>query len=331
MNEIKTIGIIGSGKMGSDLFNYLSDFKFNLKWYTRNEDHQGTIKKTFHKKIKRQLKHGIISQEVFELKSKYQITTNLNQLSDCDLVIESIIEELDVKVELFNKLENIVKPSCILASNSSSILPSEISADLKTKSRILGIHFFYPIAFKNIVEVVQSKYTDEISVEKVKIFLSEIKRFFLLQEEKEAFILNRFLLQLQIRAFELLNKSELSYNQFDQISQKLIPEFGLFEVMDHVGHNTMYNAILNYSRMEEDKTKYKAILDELLHRKSNREGHFFIQPDAEKRSVDKQIESKIIEELNQTANNYINFFSEEYNLNIYNLNKAIEEFCGIKF
>lgn len=329
MNEIKTIGIVGSGKMGSDLFYYLSDFKFNLRWHTRNEEQQGVLKKTFQKKIKRQLKHGLISQEYFDLKNNYQITTDLNNLSDCDLIIESVIEEQDIKKEVFRTLENIVKPACILASNSSSILPSEIAAELKTKNRIMGLHFFYPIAFKNVVEIVQSEFTDELSVEKTKLFLDEINRFYVLQNTKNAFLLNRFLLELQIKAYQLKQEYALSYEQIDRIAKQLIPEFGLFEMMDQVGHYTMYRAILNYSRMDENKSKYKSLLEEIQDRKLNGETHFFITPEEEAEKTDPKIQAKIIEELQKTANHYLNLYSEEFDLNIFHLKKGIEELCGL--
>lgn len=329
MNEIKTIGIVGSGKMGSDLFNYLSDFNFQLIWFTRNIEHQNTLKNTFQKKIKRQLKHGIISKEIFDLKANYKITNDIDDFSACDLIIESVIEDLDVKVELFHKLEKIVKPSCVLASNSSSVLPSEIAEELNGKNRIIGIHFFYPIAFKNIVEVVQSRFTDDITIEKAKIFLNEIKRFHILQNEETAFILNRFLLQIQIRAFELKQKRELDFKQIDTIGKSMITEFGLFEVMDHVGHNTMYNAILNYSRMDTDKNKYKPLLDELQSRKLRSQNRMFIDTQDETVKINPKLEREIKDELKDLAEDYMNRYTTEYGFNIYNLKKGLEEFCGI--
>ncbi len=329
MNEIKTIGIIGSGKMGSDLFNYLSDFKFHLIWYTRNKEHQDTLKRTFHKKIKRQLKHGIISNEMFDLKSDYQITDNLKDFANCDLIVESIIEDVDVKVELFQKIEKLVKSSCILASSSSSILPSEISTDIKTRNRILGIHFFYPITFKNVVEVISSEFTDEITIEKTKIFLEEIKRFYIVQKEHNAFILNRFLLQLQIRALELMNKHELNFTQMDLIAKKIITEFGLFEMIDHVGHYTMYNAILNYSRMDLNKKKYESILNELHGRKKDTGSHLFVEIEDEVGDISPEIERHILKELNITANQYLQIYSEKFQINLFSLKKGLEEFCGI--
>ena len=330
MNDIKSIGIIGSGKMGSDIFNYLSDFNFELIWYTIEDI--AMLQKTFHKKINRQLKHGIISKEIFDFKFKYKITDKFQALSNCDLVIESVIEELDVKVEIFRRLDEIVKPSCILVSNSSSILPSELSESVQRKNRVLGMHFFYPIAFKNIVEVISSEYTDEISIEKTKLFLDDINRYYFQQNEDCAFILNRFLLQLQIIALELKKEFDLGYQQFDDIAKELIPDFGLFEIMDHVGHNTMYNAIMNYSRMDKDKKKYEAILIELRKFTVSEENttHLFYELETEQKIISVLTKLEIIEKLKETANKYLSYYTEQSQSNIFNLKKGLEEFCGIK-
>lgn len=332
MNEIKSVGIVGSGKMGSDIFNYLSDFKFKLMWYTRNSEHKEILRNTYHKKIKRQLKHGIISQEIFDLRNSFRITNNWNDLSECDLIIESIIEEQDIKAELFQKLDKIVKPSCVLASNSSSILPSELAENLLRKNRILGLHFIYPIAFKNVVELVSADFTDEITIEKTKLFLDDIKRFYIKQNESNAFILNRFLLQIQVVAFNLLKKNKLGYKQFDDISKQLIPEFGLFEIMDNVGHNTMYNAILNYSRMDMNKKKYEPLLNELNTRKSvsdTNNRNLFYNDDKENKEVDDSTILEIIDKFKAVANEYLKKYTEEYKMNVYNFKKGVEEYCGL--
>ena len=331
MNEIKVIGVIGSGKMGFDLFNYLSDFNFKLVWYTRNEDHKEALKNTFHKKIKRQLKHGLISQENFDIRYNYRITNNFNDLSDCDLIIESIIEDAEIKLELFKSLDKIVKTSCILASNSSSILPSLLS-QIEQKNRVLGLHFFYPIAFKNVVELITSEFTDEISIEKSRIFLQEIKRFFIEQDEKSAFILNRLLLELQLVAYNLLKEFDLGFKQLDEIAKQLVPEFGLFEVMDHVGHNTMYNAIRNYSRMEEDKKKYDPLLKELQSRRADsaqKRSHLFYDTEEEQHKISEKTEQEILSKLKETAMHYFKLFTDGYQLNPFNMKKALEEYCGI--
>ncbi len=333
MNEIKVVGIIGSGKMGCDLFNYLSDFNFHLIWFTRNSDQKSELKKTFQKKIKRQLKHGVISQEVFDLRYRYRITENMDDLSDADLIIESVIEDKEIKQELFRKLDLLVKPSCIIASNSSSVLPSELS-DINRPNRIVGLHFFFPISFKNIVELITSEFTDEITIAKTRLFLQEIKKFFIEQNEKSAFILNRFLLQLQIEAYKLIKECNVEFKQMDEIAKQLIPEFGLFEMMDHVGHYTMYNAILNYSRMDEDKKKYEPLLNELQHRrndKDKKESYLFYDSNEEWTELTETAEQYLLNTLHKTATIHFERIIANYQFNLYNLKKALEEYCGIVF
>ncbi|MFC2096551.1 3-hydroxyacyl-CoA dehydrogenase family protein [Bacteroidota bacterium] len=334
MNDIRKVGIIGSGKMGFDIFNYISEFNFKLIWYTRNVEHKEALKNTYRKKIKRQLKHGIISQEIFDLKNGYQITIDLNDLSDCDLVIESVIEERDVKTELFKKLDVIAKPSCVLVSNSSSILPSELCENVQRRNRVLGLHFFYPIAFKNVVEIISSEYTDEISAEKMRLFLDDIKRFYIEQEETEAFILNRILLQLQVITFNIVKEKGINFKQLDEIAKEVIPDFGLFEMMDNVGHNTMYNAILNYSRMDEDKRKYNPLLDELKKRYPNSdetEHLSFYESELKEGIITEDLSTEIKERLQSTVNELLDKYSKKYNINIFNLKKGLEEYCGIMF
>ncbi len=332
MNEIKTIGIIGSGKMGSDIFNYLSDFSFKLIWFTRNPDHKDVLRNTYQKKIKRQLKHGIISQEVFDFRDKYRITNELNNLSECDLIIESVIEEFDIKSRLFQELDKLVKPSCVLASNSSSILPSDLCENVQRKNRVLGLHFFYPIAFKNVVEIVASEFTDEISIEKARLFLDDIKRFYIEQQEQSAFALNKILLQLQLTAFGFVNEIGIGYKQIDEIAKVIIPEFGLFEMMDQVGHNTMYNAIMNYSKVDPNKKRYELLLKELRSRQSlskTKSTHLFYDSELEINEISAEMEKYIQETLKETAEKYIQEYSEDFQINLFSLKKALEEFCGI--
>lgn len=332
MNEIKKIGIIGSGKMGSDIFNFLSDFNFDLLWFTRDAEHKEVLRNMYNKKIRRQLKHGILNQEIFDFRNQYKITNRLNDLFDCDLIIESVIEEFDVKSTLFYELDKMVKPSCILASNSSSILPSELAEVVQRKNRLIGLHFFYPIAFKNVVEVIPSKFTDDLTLEKIKLLLDEIKRFYIVQFESDAFILNRLLLQIQVVAFGLLKEMKLGYKQFDNIVKQLIPEFGLFEMMDKVGHHTMYNAILNYSKMDDNKSKYERLLQELKSRNpvlGKTQSHFFYDNDIENVKIDRKSELEIINILTETAQKYLLTYSEGANMNIFNLKKGFDEYCGM--
>lgn len=331
MNKIQKIGIIGSGKMGSDIFNYLTDYTYNLIWFTRNDEHQLLLRESFDKKIKRQLKHGLINDDIFELRNNFKITTQLSDLSDCDLIIESVIEDQSVKTEVFEILEKIVKPSCIIVSNSSSIVPSVYSQNLIRKNRIAGIHFFYPMAIKNVSEIVFSELTDELTRESIRLFLDSINRFYIEQEEKTAFILNRFLLEIQIKAFELQKNYKIGFNEIDEIAKSIIPDFGLFEMMDMVGHHTMYNSILNYSLMDMDKQKYKPLLSELNHKLENKESGplAFCNEIDLKETVNKEIQNEIQHILKEYSKEMLIRYTNDFVINIYTFKKALNEFCGI--
>ncbi|MGE0088076.1 MAG: 3-hydroxyacyl-CoA dehydrogenase NAD-binding domain-containing protein [Bacteroidales bacterium] len=331
MNRIQKIGIIGSGKMGSDIFNYLSDYSYKLVWFNRNSEHSNMLHETFEKKLKRQLKHGIINQDIFELKNTFQITSKLNELSDCDLVIETVIEDQNVKLALFKSLENIVKPSCIIVSNSSSIIPSIYSQELNRQNRIAGIHFFYPMAIKNVTEIIYSNQTDEVIKECIKLFLESINRFYIEQDETNAFILNRFLLEMQIKAFDLHKLHNIDFKEIDEIAKKIIPDFGLFEVIDAVGHQTMYNSILNYSHMDVNKYKYNPLLADLDSKLKS--GFNYIELTDSLYSTTIKIEIGLQENILNTLKNYsqeiIASYSANFNINIYVLKKALNDFCGI--
>lgn len=332
MNKIQQVGIIGSGKMGSDIFNYLSEFNHHFIWFTRNSEHREILHETFRKKVNRQLKHGIISKEIFDLRNNYRITTHLNDLSDCDLIIETVIEEQQVKNEIIKQLDLITKPSCIITSNSSSILPSQLGQEIKRKNRLAGIHFFYPLAFKNIIELIFSDSTDELTRESLRLFAGTIKKNYIEQSESNAFILNRFLLQIQIKAFEIVKEYKINYKQVDEIAKQVIPDFGLFEMMDQVGHNTMYNAVMNYSLMDSDKKKYEPIVNELLHRKHGLSGqgnYLFYNEAKHDVIISESIQKEILKKISEHTYFTFNQFSKEFQINSYALKKALHEFCGI--
>jgi 3-hydroxybutyryl-CoA dehydrogenase len=255
---LKHIGIVGSGKMGVGIFNYLSDFEYHITWYILFEDEKDKLEKSFQKKIRRQLKNQIINDDDFNRKSDFIFTTDIQNLASCDLIIESITEDKSVKRELFENLDKIVNAECLFVSNSSSILPS----DLKNTS-VFGMHFFYPVAYKDTVELVVPDNSDEEYISELKVFLQTIKKNAFVQTEKSAFLLNRFLLRIQVKALELIRTYDISFKQIDFVSKELIPDFGLFEMMDHVGHQTMLNSVQNYSSLENNNAKSEDLLDEL--------------------------------------------------------------------
>ncbi|MFO7828068.1 MAG: 3-hydroxyacyl-CoA dehydrogenase family protein [Bacteroidales bacterium] len=321
---ISKIGIIGSGKMGQDIFNYLNDFDFQLVWFVRNPEKKEKLEKSYQKKLARQLNHHLITQEQFEQKSKNQITGHLSDLSGCDLIIETIVEHTDAKLHIFSELKTIIQPKCLVVSNSSSILPSRLS----TYFSVAGMHFFYPVAFKNIVELILPDNYDSDRLKRLRYFLSSINKAYVIQNEQDAFLLNRILLDLQAKAFDFSIEQNIPLQVVDQASQTIIPDFGLFEMMDHVGLSTMYQSIQNYALMENHPKKY----DPLLNRLNNKItlGQPILDRDTIN-EVDEKRSSAILaflqKEMKEIFNQY--FLNRPKETSIYK--NAIKEFCGFEF
>lgn len=262
--EIKTIGIIGDGKMGTDIFYYLNEYDFKLVWICLNKEIKDELTSKFNKKTNRLLKSDIIDQDKYDFKLKNTIISDdIDELEDCDIVIEAIFENLDKKKELFKKLDNILKNDCILSSNSSSIIPSKLFINKNRFDNIIGLHFFYPLKFKNIVEIIYTEYTQNTIKEAIKNFLKKINFRFLILEEKNAFILNKIFLDFQTMSFNIFQEGYLSIKDIDALIKENIFPIGVFEFFDTVGNDIMLVSINNYIESYENKDFYLPLLNRL--------------------------------------------------------------------
>jgi len=149
------IGILGYGKMGREIFHaFFDQTKHDLQIvvFCRHdtEAHAAKVQKELDKGLRRKK----FSEEIYRKKqTAFSFTTELSQLSDCDMIIESIAEQMEVKQELFQKLDSIVSEHCILASNTSSLVLEELFCKISHTERCLGIHFFYPVKLTEFVEL----------------------------------------------------------------------------------------------------------------------------------------------------------------------------------
>ena len=165
---LKNIGIIGEGKMGTNLLYYLLDMDFTLTWICSQESDTEKLERTLNKRLTPTWKRGSLMRRGSTTSKKRSLfQTRPEDLADCDLIIEAINEELQAKQNLFQVLDSVVSPECILTSNSSSINPSDLVPSEKRKDKFAGLHFFYPVALKNIVEVIKTPDTSKETLKKL--------------------------------------------------------------------------------------------------------------------------------------------------------------------
>jgi 3-hydroxybutyryl-CoA dehydrogenase len=188
-------------------------------------------------------KGTITSEQQVEIRGRLSGTTTLEDLADCDIVIEAIIENLEVKRDTYKQLDAICKPETIFASNTSSISITEMmtAASVERQARFIGMHFFNPVPIMKLVEVVRTILTDEQVYEEAVEFGKRLGKTPVRASDKTGFIVNRLLVPYMLDAIRALEEGVGSIVDIDN-AMKLGCGYpmGPFTLGDFVGLDTTY-------------------------------------------------------------------------------------------
>lgn len=259
----KTIGIIGEGRMGTNLFHHIAGFGFTMRWLVSPSADLEKIRKSWAKKVSRGIAAGIIGKEEGLMMEQAVIDSDRAALHDCDLIIEAIPEDLEQKTALFAELEQALSPGCILTSNSSSILPSRLCKSPSMHTRMAGLHFFYPVSMRNMAEVVLPEGAHPSVADSLQEFLRSIGHMALLQREPHVFLLNRLFLEFQLEAWQIVSEGELTAVEVDRLIHDSFFPLGAFECFDAVGLDIITPSVRNYAALAQDSRKFESLLERL--------------------------------------------------------------------
>ncbi len=230
-HDINHVHVIGAGVMGSDIAAWAALKGFRVSLQDQREE-------AIAKAIKRA--HGLFRKK---LKDKRQIEAAMDRLipdisgdavRHADLVIEAIIEDEKAKQGLFKDVETKVGPNTILATNTSSIPLEVICQSLKDPSRLVGLHFFNPVAMMQLVEIVKGEKTSETILNRARAFTTAISRLPLDVKSSPGFLVNRILMPYLIEAMELASEG-VSLATIDQAALKFGMPMGPIQLADTVG------------------------------------------------------------------------------------------------
>ena len=171
------VGIIGSGTMGSGIAQVAATAGCAVKLYDTNSEALNKAQSGLDKILSRLIEKGRIdTSEKERIQSNISYVNNLKDLSDSNLTIEAIIENLEIKQKVFSELETYVDDNCIIASNTSSLSIASIASALKKPERCIGIHFFNPAPLMKLVEVIPAIQTSEAVLERSVQTISDWKK-----------------------------------------------------------------------------------------------------------------------------------------------------------
>ncbi|MCQ2560653.1 MAG: 3-hydroxyacyl-CoA dehydrogenase family protein [Clostridia bacterium] len=273
MANIKNVLIAGGGLMGKNIaFVVSSNKEYEVTVYDIRPAEAVDVEGGIRTSTKALVDKGILSEEeLAERLSRIHFTSEMDceAVRNCDLVIEAVFENMDLKRETFAKLEAICRPDCIFCTNSSVMSPSEISRDLTHRERFVGTHFWNPGHLIPLVEVVKTDATSDETAQAVMEFMAGVgKKPALCNKDVPGFIANRMQHALWREAISIVENGIADAATVDMAVKNSfglrLPQLAPLENSDLVGTDltaNIHNYVLNYI---EDSHKTSPLINKML-------------------------------------------------------------------
>ncbi len=194
---IKTVGVLGAGQMGNGIAHVFAQYGYQVFLFDIAEAQLEKALTTIRQNLERQAKKGVIAESlVGETVGRIMTTKNLTDLSDCDFCVEAVTEHEPLKLDIFRKLDDIVQPSAILASNTSSIPITKIASVTKRPDKVIGMHFMNPVPVMKLVEVIRGHATSDATFRTTAELVAKLEKELAVSQDYPGFIVNRILMPM---------------------------------------------------------------------------------------------------------------------------------------
>ena len=265
---IKKVGVLGCGLMGSGIAQTAAQSGHEVIVREINQElldkGLGRIKDFLSKGVERE---KLSQSEMDETLSKITGTTELSDLSDCDIVIEAIIENMEMKAELYKELSEVCKPETIFASNTSSLSITEMASHTNRPDKMVGLHFFNPVPLMKLVEVARSVSTSSESFDTVYQFAKSLGKTPVKCGDSTGFIVNRLLVPYLLDSIRQLENGLATVEDIDNaLKLGLGYPMGPFTLLDFVGiDTTLYIADIMFEEFKEHKYAAPPLMRRMVH------------------------------------------------------------------
>lgn len=236
------IGIIGSGAMGAGIAQVVATAGHTVRLLDQNTQALQRAGQSIQGNLNKLTEKGKITTEAATASfGRLHLTEDITSFSDCELVLEAIVEDLAVKQQLFREVEMLVPATCILASNTSSLSIASIAAACQQPERFIGIHFFNPAPLMQLVEVIPAVQTRPGLAEEVRDLVQSWGKLPVLTKDTPGFIVNRVARPFYGEAIRILEEGLADMATIDWAMTELGGfRMGPFQLMDFIGHDVNY-------------------------------------------------------------------------------------------
>jgi 3-hydroxybutyryl-CoA dehydrogenase len=242
MREIKKVGVIGGGLMGSGIAQVSAAAGFPTTVREVSEDLCAKSRQSIEKTLAKGIERGkLLPADRDAALKNLRFVTRLEDLADSDLFIEAVVEDLDVKNSLWSQLDRIARPDAIFASNTSSLTIIAMAAASGRPDRMLGLHFFNPVPLMKLVEVVRTVTTSEETEQRAMKFVRALGKEPIRAKDSSGFVVNLLLIPYMLDAINAVEANVASVEDIDKGMQLGAGHpMGPFTLLDFVGLDTAY-------------------------------------------------------------------------------------------
>jgi 3-hydroxybutyryl-CoA dehydrogenase len=238
--EIKTIGVVGAGQMGSGIAEVAVTSGFHVLMRDISQEALGKGRMRIDSDLERRVEKGKLpSEEKKIILERLSTTTSMDDFKECDFVVEAAIENVPLKCEIFRKLDEVTRPEVILASNTSSISITRIASATKRPGRVVGLHFFNPAPLMKLIEIVRGLVTSDDTFRIAKELSLKLGKTPTEANDFPGFVSSRLLFSLMNEAIYALYEGLGRAEDIDAIMKMGANHpMGPLELADYVGLDT---------------------------------------------------------------------------------------------
>lgn len=259
---IKKVLIVGAGLMGSGIAQVCAQSGINVVLNDISRESIDKGLKNIAWSVSKFIEKGKLREDKETILNRIEAVNNFCNAADADLAIEAVFEEVELKKEIFQKLDRVCQDKTIIASNTSAISVSELASVTNRPEKVMGIHFFSPVPMMAAAELIRGMATNDETFAAGESFIRQLdKEPILVHRDVPAFVINRINYRANLEAMRLVEEGVATVEDIDNgLRLASGRKMGPFEIGDMVGLDVTYNALLSIYETTKDPYWYPPVI-----------------------------------------------------------------------